>query len=87
MTPKTAEILKPFGDYYTEGPNKRVIAILQEALDEAKKGEIVGIAVAKILPNGEIGSDADCGNRCFAELCGSVAVLQHDLIEKWKSHD
>jgi hypothetical protein len=87
MTAKTAEILKPFGDYFTLGPNKRVIALLEEALEEAKKGEIVGVAMAKILPNGEVATAADEGNRGFAEICGSVAVLQHDLIVKWKTYD
>lgn len=83
---KTAEIIKPFGDYQTPGPNKRVIATLRDILDGAERGEILAVAVAMIKAGGIVHIRGESGNRGMAELVGAVSVLQHDMLQDWKNH-
>ena len=79
-----AEIIKPFGDYKTPGPNENVIEILQKTLKEAERGEIVAVAITMINAAGFVGVRFDTGNCGMSELVGGVTVLQHDLIADWK---
>jgi len=84
---RPAEIIKPFGDYKTPGPNQNVISLLQKLLEEAERGEIVAVAVATICEGGFVGVRFDVGSRGTSELVGAVAVLQRDLLEDWKFRD
>lgn len=82
---KLAEIIKPFGDYKTPGPNENVIKILRETLEEAEHGEIVAVAIAAINSGGFISVRCQKGSRGMAEIIGAVAVLQHDILESWET--
>lgn len=84
---KPAEIIKPFGDYKTPGPNEKVIDLLRKTLEEAERGEIVAVAVASICAGGFIGVRVDVGSRGMSEMVGAVTVLQHDLLADWKFRD
>jgi len=86
-TNKPAEIIKPFGDYRTPGPNQNVISVLRKLLEEAERGEIVAVAVASICAGGFVGVRFDVGSRGMSEMVGAVTVLQHDLLEDWKFRD
>ncbi|HTS05453.1 MAG TPA: hypothetical protein VMP68_07710 [Candidatus Eisenbacteria bacterium] len=82
-----AEIIKPFGDYKTPGPNENVIAILRQTLEEAERGEIVAVAISMINAAAFVGSRFDTGSRGMSELVGAVTILQHDLLADWKFHE
>jgi hypothetical protein len=82
-----AQILKPFGDYKTPGPNDSVIEMLREALAHAESGECVGVAIAMLAPSGFVKTRAVQGSRGMAELLGAVALMQDDLIRRWKADD
>jgi hypothetical protein len=84
MTEKTAEILKPFGDYFTPGPSRDVIEALEECLASAKRGEIVAIAIATLNCQGSTATFTERGNRGFAELLGAVSMMEDDIKKKWR---
>jgi len=86
-TIKQAEIIKPFGDYKTPGPNENVIAILRKTLEEAERGEIVAVAIASICSGGFVGVRFEVGSRGTSEIVGAVTVLQHDILSDWKFRD
>lgn len=78
------EILKPFGEYHTPGPNASCIELLREVLGMAERGEVVAVAIASINPAGFTRTRADKGSRGMGEIVGAVAVMQDDLIRMWK---
>ena len=80
---RTADIIKPFGEYRTPGPNKNVIALLKKTLEEAERGEIVAIAMAAISDGGFVCIRVDKGSRGMSEMIGAVSVMKHDLLEDW----
>ncbi len=84
---KPAEIIKPFGDYKTPGPNEKVIDVLRKALDDAERGEIVAVAIASICAVGFVGVRYEVGSRGTSEMVGAVTVMQHDLLADWKFRD
>ena len=84
---KTADIIKPFGEYKTPGPNGRVIEELTKILEQAQRGEIVSFAIAIIRESGWVGSRFVVGSRGMSEIVGAVTILQHDLVEDWKFRD
>jgi hypothetical protein len=78
------EILRPFGEYLTPGPSTPCIALLRDALEMAERGEVVGVAIAMISPVGFVRTRGEKGSRGMAEMVGAVAVMQDDLIRRWK---
>lgn len=60
-------------------PNPQVVALLEKALDEARKGEISAVAIATLSPDGcsysEWAHKAD-----YYALLGAVARLQQRLV-------
>lgn len=84
---KTAEIIKPFGDYRTPGPNDKVIEILKKCLEEAERGEIVAVAITSINAGGWINCNWECGSRGRSEIVGAVTMMQHDIMADWKFQD
>lgn len=79
----TAEILKPFGDYKVPGPNAEIVLLLEELLEMAKKGEIIGIAVATITKAHKVGNINLVGSASYAELLGAADILKDDIKEAW----
>jgi hypothetical protein len=59
--------------------NEDVIAKLEEALERARAGEIVAIAIAAVLDDGGIAGAWSKCNPC-GPLIGAVACLQHNLV-------
>lgn len=84
---KTAEILTPFGDYKTPLPSQKVIQILERALHQAQRGDVVGVALAVVDGRGFVSTRAERGTRGMAEMVGAVAVMQDDLIRLWKNEN
>lgn len=85
MIKKTAEIIKPFGNYMTPGRNQDVVDILRTALLEAEKGEITGIALVLISPNHYTLTRMCTGNHGWSVLIGGIAMAQDDCIRKWRA--
>lgn len=83
--PKTAEIVKPFGEYKTPGANAYVIKALRETLEQAERGEIFGVAIASINARGYVHIKCEKGSCGMAEIVGAVAILQHDMMINWES--
>lgn len=57
--------------------NHSVVKILEKHLDQARRGEISGIAVALVRPNGTTSTFWSSTEHGHAVL-GAIAVLQHE---------
>ena len=80
-----ADILTPFGNFgVSVGVDKDIVELLENALMEGRRGEIAGIAMTVVMPNGCIKSDMRRGNRSMAEMVGAVSSLKDDILFEWK---
>lgn len=60
--------------------NGELVALLEETLQRARAGEIVGVAIAALLADGNGQAlAANCGDQI--KLIGAVALLNHKLME------
>lgn len=61
-------------------PNSSLIEELGRLLEQAKSGEIIGLAGVKLRPDNRFAClrVGDCSD---LELAGALAFAQHDLIE------
>jgi hypothetical protein len=59
--------------------NEDVIAMLEEALERARAGEIAAIAIAAVLDDGGIARSWSKSNP-VGPLLGAVTYLQYDLV-------
>jgi hypothetical protein len=59
--------------------NPEVVKRLTELLDQAKSGEIAGIAYATLHP-GDMSCYSTCG-RTTRGLLGALVILQHEMSE------
>jgi hypothetical protein len=83
----TAEILKPFGEFGVPGPNQGVIEELEAALAQARMGDIIGVAIAMVHPNGDCGCLVDKSGCRWSELLGAVDMMKDDIKDKWRRTD
>lgn len=61
-----------------------VVAMLKEYLEMAEKGEIIGLAMAGILPDGSCITSAPSSDH-FQRIIGAVAILQHRMLEEMRT--
>ena len=66
--------------------NAESVSILKEYLAMAESGEIQAVAVAAIRPDGSSQTQSSSTDH-FQTLIGSVAVLQHRMIEECRGVD
>lgn len=60
-------------------PNPKVVALLEEVLEQARKGEITAVAIATLAPDGC--ADSNWAHQAeYFSLIGAVARLQHRLL-------
>lgn len=72
MTGTVLQIVKPPVD-------DEVVALLEEALEDARQGKVRAVAMAIVTNDLQIGSTWSTGDS-FAALLGAIASLQHDFI-------
>jgi len=60
------------------GTDQGVVELAREILQQAERGEIVGLAVVALRPNDEIGTLVAHRNKRHLLLAGTV-YLQHDM--------
>ena len=67
----------------------KVVELLEEALAEAKAGQIPAFAMAIVRPNGNINykHTHQSGRAGAFELVGAVAMLQHGLCCRYQGLD
>lgn len=65
-------------------PDQNTIDVLIELLEEAKAGEILGLAFAINYVNTEVKSGHSGKNS--TDLMGAVAIMQADLIDHWRGY-
>lgn len=58
-----------------------VIALLEEALEVAKSGNIHSIFIVSLCPN-DIDTMACSHNQCFTRLLGAIEQSKHTLIRE-----
>jgi hypothetical protein len=56
-----------------------VVALLESYLEQARRGEIIAIAIAGVSPEFATVTGSS-GAEAFAPLVGAVAVLQHRML-------
>lgn len=64
-------------------PVQSVIDVLEKALEQAKRGEIIAVGIAEITAAGKAGTFARGGSGTRFSLLGAVACLSHDIIKDW----
>ncbi len=79
----SAEIIKPFGDYKTEGPQEGVVQTLKSLLARAEKGEITSLACSFQLANGFLSYAYAAGSGGYTALVASVAMLGYTIQRDW----
>jgi hypothetical protein len=63
--------------------SESIIACLTALLERAQAGEVLGIALAVVLPDGNVGSQFDTGEHANrADLAWGIAILQQRLLEE-----
>jgi hypothetical protein len=80
---QTAEILKPFGEFECPGKQESVIDLLKTALEQAERGELIGVALAKVNAAQEISSNYAVGSAGYARMLGSITIMQHSFCADW----
>lgn len=61
-------------------PNPRVVALLEQQLEAARRGEVSGVAIATLSPDGCAGALWAHQSEYFS-LIGAVARLQYKLLD------
>ncbi len=64
------------------GVEQTVVALLEDALEQALRGEITAIAVIKVAPNDFVGSNFANPNGSRHLLVAGCVYLSADLMEK-----
>lgn len=62
--------------------NNDVIRILEETLEDAKKGHISDLAVSYVKVNGIACNNFSCGVNKACSLLGSVQITQRQILDK-----
>lgn len=75
------EVLRPFGDYGTPGPCEAVVSKLEELLEEAQRGELIGLAWAVVRPGGKVGYGHHPGSGSSLLLVAATS-LSHEFLAK-----
>ncbi len=65
-------------------PDQNTIDVLTEILEEAKRGEIAGVAFAVDYNNEQI--NISHAGKNSTDLMGAVVALQADLVDHWRSY-
>lgn len=60
--------------------NDDIVAWLESALDQAKRGEIDGLAVAVSRPNDKVDWQWIFGSNGF-RLLAAISIMQHEAVE------
>lgn len=58
-----------------------VIAILQEAIQEAKDGKLIAVVLGKVRPEGSLNADWSESSACATEMLAASTLLQHRLVQ------
>lgn len=80
----TAEIIKPFGEYRTPGVSKDIIDLIERVLARAEAGEVAGVAITFITPNGHTCSEVAFGSAGYAAMAGATVALQSTILQQWR---
>lgn len=67
------------GQVVTGEPNHDIVEMLERYLEEARKGEIVGLAIAFARPN-DVTATAFWYGEAGHKLTAAVAMLNHDIM-------
>lgn len=62
--------------------NDKVVKIIEDLLERAKKGEIVAVAIATIMPDLSTGSAYTLGDSTIAELLGAISIMNYRIISQ-----
>jgi hypothetical protein len=73
--------------YHDPGSQEAVVELLQELLESAQKGEIIGIIIGTVQANGYIGTRSAKGGCIMAQLVATSAALHFDLMYNWTIGD
>ena len=84
MSERSAEILKPFGDYKTPGVQEEVVEVLKNALEQAERGEVSALGLVLLAPNKFCRTRSVQGSCGYGELVGGISILHYDAIRAWK---
>lgn len=71
------------GIYDVPGVQDSVIDLLEELLELAEKGEIIGIVIGAVRANGEIGTFSRKGSARYSVLLSAATMTQFDLCYHW----
>lgn len=84
MSKRSAEILKPFGEYKTPGVQEDVVSILKDALKQAQRGEVAALGLVLLAPNKLCRTRSVQGACGYGELVGGISILHYDAVKAWK---
>jgi hypothetical protein len=68
---------------HVPGVQQGVINLLCDMLEQAEKGEIVGIAIGAVRANHEIGTFSARGSAAYSALVASVSMCHFELCKHW----
>ena len=68
-------------DLHEQIPDPDIIAFMQDLLDQAKEGRLVGVAVAAYWRSQDAGTGYCCSEWDKAGLLGEVTILQSTLTD------
>lgn len=88
MKPTATDIATPFGMHAIPGPDASVVALLENLLEQAKRGEIVGVAAVVINPVRETMSKWALGGPCGShDIMAGIVWLQDDFLRYKREGD
>lgn len=73
--------MAPLREITCEPPNETIVPLLESLIERAKSGELSAVAVALVDREGCTGQEWS-KLHSFGTMIGSVATLQHRLIER-----
>lgn len=80
-------VIFPFGTYSPAQSKQSIVEMIENILDRARAGEIVGFAYAALTVNERVKTMADPGEKGYAALSGAINALHHDVCKIWLGSD
>jgi hypothetical protein len=75
------------GVFHVPGIQREVVDLLNDLLEGAKRGEVIGIVVGAISPNHEIHTYSRKGSADYSQLVSAAVMCQFDLCHHWTNHE